>query len=147
MRPLGTVMFKRLILQAGFAAGVLLATASCAREDSASGQDIQPGAVQAHAQAHATVATEVPATPSVHVPKLGTDRELFRQALVRKFDVTRVTDHQALPDGTVLYAPSGRVAHAVVGVRNSDGTLAKHCISSEAELSALMKQPGAGVEQ
>ena len=147
MRRLGTGIWSRTILQAGLAAGVLLATAGCAREDAPFGQDIQPTAPQTGAQVQAAALPKQPATPSVETTLPVADREQFRQALTRKFDATRVTRHQASPDGMVLYSPSGRVSHAVVAVRNADGTVGKHCISSEAELSALMKQPGAGAEQ
>jgi hypothetical protein len=147
MRRLGTGIWSRTILQVGLAAGVLLVTAGCAREDAPLGQDIQPTAPQTLAQVQAAAAPTMPATPSVRTTLPVADREQFRRSLIRKFDATRVTRHQASPDGTVLYAPNGRVSHAVVAVRNADGSLGKHCISSEVELSAIMKQPGAGAEQ
>jgi hypothetical protein len=140
-------ILRRLILPAGFAAGVVLAPAGCAREDSPSEQDLSPAAPQIRTQVHGDAAPGVAPSPSVQAKQPGQDREQFRQALTRRFDAKRMLKQQVLPDGTILYAPNGRVAHAVVGVRNADGTLGKHCISSEAELSALMTEPGAGAEQ
>jgi hypothetical protein len=148
MRRLDTGIFREVILQAGLATGLLLATVGCAREDASSAQEVMPTAPQARAQLPAAAALEMPTTPSAQATRpADPDREQFRQALTRKFDATRVTRHQASPDGPILYAPNGRVAHAVVAVRNPDGTLGRHCISSVAELTALTNPSGAGAEQ
>jgi hypothetical protein len=81
----------------------------------------------------------VPKTPPV-----AQTREQLRQALASKFDATRIATQQVSPGGGVLHIPNGWVPHAMVAVRNPDGTISRRCVSSSAEATALMNQTGAG---
>jgi hypothetical protein len=108
--------------------------AGCIREDS-SGQTPSPTE-----PAPAPAAAPVPSQPAV--PQVLQDREQFRRALVRKFDASQMVTQQ-LAGGGILHVPNGHVAHAMVAVKNPDGTASRHCLSSAAEVEALMKHSGA----
>lgn len=68
------------------------------------------------------------------------ERDRFRDLLKEKFDASRVSRRQDVPGGPVFYKPNGHVAHAVVAVRNADGTISRQCISTPAEVDALMNK-------
>jgi hypothetical protein len=125
---------------------LLAANAGCAREE-ASGAAAGSGAQEPPAPVAALAVPLPPAPPApVPAPQASQDRERFRQALARRFDRSRVRTQPASPEGGVLIIPNGRVAHAMVAVRNADGTLSRHCVSSAAEAEALMSSTTAGVE-
>jgi hypothetical protein len=143
MRRMGTTGFTGTLLQLWLGVGLVLSMAGCAREDgSAQGAaSIDPSAQPLAAAAPTT--EPVPALQSFQQDSQ--DRDRFRRTLAGKFDVSQVIERQASPEGGILHVPNGRVAHAVVAVKNADGTVRGHCLSSSAEVEALMQR--SGVEQ
>jgi hypothetical protein len=126
------------MVRATLTAGLFLGS-GCAREDASSGADPQQPQAQVKSAATVTAATATPASAK--------DREHFGQVLKNKFDAGRVVKWQESPDGPVFVKPNGRAAHAVVAVKNSDGTISRHCLSSAAEVEALMNRSNQGSEQ
>jgi hypothetical protein len=141
MRRMDTTGLTGTLLQLGLGVGLVLSMAGCARED-VSGQGAAPIDPSAQPLAAAAPANE-PAPVRQSLQQDSQDRERFRRTLARKFDVSQVIERQASPGGGILHVPNGRVAHAVVAVRNADGTVRGHCLSSSAEVEALMQQSGA----
>jgi hypothetical protein len=135
MRRTKTRALTMTLLEASFAAVLMLSMAGCMREDS-------PGQAPA-ATEPASAPAAAPGAPPQPVQQALQDREQFRRALVRKFDVSQMTTEQMPGQDGILYVPNGHVAHAMVGVKNADGTVRGHCLSSAAEVEALMKQSGA----
>jgi hypothetical protein len=68
----------------------------------------------------------------------------FAESLGRKLDRSHAPTPVALPEGGILNVPNGHVAHASVLVRGPDGRLRSACVSSPAEVSALVQQMNAG---
>ena len=134
-----------VLVQALIAAGLLLGSVGCARDDAsekASPQGEMLAAVPAHtAPAASAKAMGVASAPTVSAMKL----DDFQKALERKFDRSQITK-QVLPQG-VLYIPNGFAAHAVVAVKNPDGTVSQQCISSATEARALVSQMREGAGQ
>jgi len=64
----------------------------------------------------------------------------FKQALARKFDRSRWRERPATPQGGILHKPNGQAVHAAIVVKNSDGTVTTECVSSSAEVSALVEE-------
>ncbi len=115
--------------------GLLLLVLGCTRED-LPGPAADSTAPPAAAPRLAAAAEEpVPKTPPV-----AQTREQLRQALASRFDATRIVTQQ-VPGGGVLHIPNGWAPHAMVAVRNPDGTISRRCVSSSAEAAALV---GAG---
>ena len=140
MRRFGTNTLTKAVLRGGL--GLFLSFAGCMR------QDLHDLAASATAPQTA-VARPAPATPEAvrpPTPRAAYTREQFRQALSRKLDAAQVAARQVPAGGGVLHAPNGWAAHAVVAVRNPDGTISRHCVSSSAEVTALMNQTSTGVE-
>ena len=135
MRRTKTSTLTTRLLEVGLAVGLILPMAGCMREDSP-GQAPGP-AEPAPALAAAPVASQQP------VQRLRQDREQFRRALVRKFDASQMVTQQLSAGDGILHVPNGHVAHAMVAVKNPDGTASRHCLSSAAEVEALMKHSGA----
>jgi hypothetical protein len=119
------------LLKVGLGVGLILPMAGCMPEDSL-GQAPSPTE-----PASALAASQPP------VPHALQDREQFRRTLVRKFDASQIVTQQLSVGDGVLYVPNGHVAHAMVAVKNADGTVSRHCLSSSAEVEALMKHSGA----
>jgi hypothetical protein len=71
----------------------------------------------------------------------------FAESLGRKLDRSHAPTPVALPEGGILNVPNGHVAHASVLVRGPDGRLRSACVSSPAEVSALVQQINAGAGQ
>jgi hypothetical protein len=134
MRRTKTSALTPRLLEVGLAVGLILPMAGCIREDS-SGQTPSPTE-----PAPAPAAAPVPSQPAV--PQVVQDREQFRRALVRKFDASQMVTQQLSAGDGILYVPNGHVAHAMVAVKNVDGTVSRHCLSSAAEVEALMKHSG-----
>jgi hypothetical protein len=63
----------------------------------------------------------------------------FRKDMAHRFDASRVTVHH-LPEGGDLYLPNGYAPHAMMMVKNPDGTFGKHCVSSSEEAEELANQ-------
>jgi hypothetical protein len=64
----------------------------------------------------------------------------LKQVMARKFDSAQMRTEPASPQGGILHIPNGRVAHAAILVKNPDGTVRRECVSSSAEVSALVEQ-------
>jgi hypothetical protein len=123
------------LLEVGLAVGLILPMAGCIREDS-------PGQAPSPTEpAPALAAAPVPSQQAV--PQVLQDREQFRRSLARKFDVSQMVTQQLSAGDGILHVPNGHVAHAMVAVKNADGTARRQCLSSAAEVEALMHQSGA----
>jgi hypothetical protein len=103
-----------------------------------------------HSQAlPATIApSTAAATPSPNTP--GTvSLDEFKQALLYKVDRSRLSGPKAhrlasprpaMPEGPILEMPDGQGVHATVVVKDPDGTVRTECVSSSAEVSALVEE-------
>lgn len=93
-----------------------------------------------------TVVPEHKAT-AVVTPSQPSRAELaaFAQVLARKLDPKQET-HVASPGGGTLNIPNDYVAHASVLVRGPNGELRSACVSSPAEVSALVEQAQEGAQ-
>jgi hypothetical protein len=92
-------------------------------------------------------AVTAPATPSLAPADPGRDDlAAFEQALVRKFDRSQMTT-RPLAGGGLLHVPNGHPSHAAIVIRNPDGTLKRGCVSSPAEVSALLQKMRDGAGQ
>ena len=132
----------RRLVRGSLGASLLLVLGACGqREASDKGAPAPAPAVQ-------KLAAVTPlAAPSLGpVDPVRDDVDAFEQALARKFDRSQVTD-RPLPGGGVLHIPNGHVAHAVILVRQPDGTFRRECVSSSAEVSALVKKMRDGAGQ
>jgi hypothetical protein len=129
---------KAKLLCLGVGVGLTFLAAGCAREDS-------PGQAAALADPKPPVPVAVapdPVPSAQPAEQAAQERVRFRQALARKFDPSQMLT-RALPSGDgILHVPNGHVAHAMVAVKNADGTVRGHCLSSSAEVEALMEQTG-----
>jgi len=133
--------FMDAMVRAALTAGLVFAIVGCSREDSAlakSGESEEPPKPRIQS---------APVAATTATPTSARDREHFGQVLKDKFDVGRAVKWQESPDGPIFVKPSGRVAHAVVAVKNPDGTISRHCLSSAAEVDALMNRAAKGAEQ
>jgi hypothetical protein len=82
-------------------------------------------------------------TPTAVQPLRG-NLATFAESLGRKLDRSHAPTPVALPEGGILNVPNDHVAHASVLVRGPDGRLRSACVSSPAEVSALVQQINAG---
>jgi hypothetical protein len=73
--------------------------------------------------------------------------DAFAQALVRTLDPSLMSTRPASAAGGTLHIPNGYAAHAAILVRRPDGTLRTTCVSSSAEVSALVNQIRNGAGQ
>ena len=64
----------------------------------------------------------------------------FKQALARKFDPAQMRTRPASPQGGILNIPNGRADHAAILVKDADGKVRSECVSSSAEVSALVEE-------
>ncbi len=134
---------KLTIVRWALAAGLFL-SAACTEAEG--GGVTAPNATAAttaqHRAAAAAVTTGSPSAPVVH-PDLAS----FAETLGRKLDHRRESQQSASPRGGILNIPNGHVAHASVLVRGPDGQLQSACVSSPAEVSALLQRVQARVGQ
>ena len=135
----------RTVIQWSLAASLFVA---CSRMDAT--EQIPPAAkpepsTQALA---ASPPTASPAVGSLQPAQPGPDRlDTFAQGLARTLDPSRMSTRPASAAGGTLHIPNGYAAHAAIVVRNPDGTLKTTCVSSAAEVSALVKQIRSGAGQ
>ena len=139
MRSLETLTPKRLSARRALLTGLCLLAVGCTQSEGGGPSAPTPspaGSMQERAAA---------ATPSASRP-LRDDLATFAQNLGRKLDRSRGPTSVALPEGGFLNIPNGHVAHASVMVRGPDGKLHTACVSSPAEVNALVErvQTGAG---
>ena len=71
----------------------------------------------------------------------------FAQALGRTLDRSQMISRPASAAGGILHLPNGHAAHAAVVVRGPDGRLKRDCVSSPAEVSALVHKMRDGAGQ
>jgi hypothetical protein len=101
------------------------------------------GRVESAQRKHASVQAIAPsATPASLTPVRPADDGLdeFKQALARKLDPGKWLTRPATPQGGILHIPNGQAGHAAILVKNPDGTLRRECVSSSAEVSALVEE-------
>ena len=139
MRILRTGKFGRTMARWLLAASLFLSPVTCNRIEA--GEQAAPAPAPS-AQRLAAVTT--PAAPS---QPNGDGLAAFAQAVASKFDRSHMTTRPAGPAGGILHIPNGYAAHATILVRNPDGTLRSACVSSPAEVSALVKQVRNGADQ
>jgi hypothetical protein len=128
----------RLLGQALFLAGAL--TAGCRQSDE---PQTPASRVESAAQKQALAAP----TPASKSPRSITPTEPandgldeLKQALARRFDRAQMLTQPVSPQGGIHYIPNGLAEHATVLVKYPDGTVRKECVSSSAEVSALVEQ-------
>jgi hypothetical protein len=92
---------------------------------------------QAQSAARAPEAAATSLSPSTPADD-GLDE--FKQALARKLDRSRWRERRASPQGGILHKPDGQAVHATILVKNPDGTVRRECVSSTAEVSALVEE-------
>jgi hypothetical protein len=73
--------------------------------------------------------------------------DAFAQALARTLDPSQMSTRPVSAEGGTLHIPNGYAAHAAILVRRPDGTLKTTCVSSSAEVSALVNQIRNGASQ
>jgi hypothetical protein len=140
MRRFGTSTLTKAILRSGL--GLFLSIVGCTRQDLPD-PTASAAAPQVAVPGPAAAAPEPVRPPN---PRVVYTREQFRQALSRKLDVAQVATQQVSAGDGVLHVPNGWATHAMVAVRNPDGTISRHCVSSSAEVTALMNRTSSGVE-
>lgn len=124
-----------------FVAGFLLSLLGCAQTED--GTQLAPVSAPAVAPTIRSLTAATGPGPSVSHPGAG-DLAGFAAALERKLDHGRESSRAASPGGGILNIPNGHVAHASVLVRGPDGKLHSACVSSPAEVSALLRRVAAG---
>ncbi len=132
----------RVLWQSSLLAGLLALPIGCGQTDSSEHHAPaarRESAAQKPAPSKATASSTPAPTldPTRPVPD-GLDD--LKQVLARKFDPAQMITRPASPQGGVLHIPNGWVAHAAVVVKNPDGTVRRACVSSNAEVSALVEQ-------
>ena len=121
-----------------WAASLFLAPAACSR--------IEAGDQPAPTPDHAPTAQRLAAAPPSLTTAAPERLAAFQQALAHRLDRSRMTTRPASAQGGVINIPNGYAAHASVLVRQPDGTLRAACVSSPAEVAALVKQVRNGAE-
>jgi len=91
--------------------------------------------------------TESAPTESAPTESANDGLDGFAQALVRTLDRSQMITRPASDAGGILHIPNGRAAHAAVLVRGPDGRLRRECVSSPAEVSALVQKMRDGAGQ
>lgn len=123
-------------------ASMLLALGACSQREAN-----DEGAQAPAPAAQRLAAVTPPAAPSLApVDPVRGDLGAFEQALVDKLDRSQMTT-RPLSGGGVLHIPNGHASHAAILVRHPDGTLRRECVSSSAEVSALVQKMRDGVGQ
>jgi hypothetical protein len=149
MRFLRAGNWARIFGQSSLLAGLLALPAGCGQIDT---NEPNPSIAESSPRAlpAATAASVAPLNPTQPgQPGQPEDDGLddLKQVLARKFDPAQMLTRPASPQGGILHVPNGRVAHAVILVKNSDGTVRRECVSSSAEVSALVQQVRKGGSQ
>lgn len=112
--------------------GALVSVLGCAGDGTPTAPvSASPTPRQPSASAHAALS----ATPTQPTDEM----QAFEQGLVQRFDRSRVKE-QELPGGAVLEIPNGFAGHAAVLVKGPDGKLRRECVSSAAEVTAVVKR-------
>jgi len=142
MRRLQAGEYPRRLIRWSLSASLLLV--ACSRPE-AGDQNAAAPAPEPAAQKLAAVTAPTP--PSLTPADPGLDGLVtFEQALARKFDRSQMTT-RPLVGGGFLHVPNGHAAHAAILVRNPDGTFKRECVSSSAEVSALVQKMRDGAGQ
>ena len=151
MRFLRARSCGRILGQASLLAGLIVLPVGCGRSDTS---DSHVPMVRAESAALALPATTAPSAASASLNQaqpgpVGVSDGLdeLKQVMARKFDPAQMLTEPASPQGGILHIPNGRVAHAAILVKNPDGTVRRECVSSSAEVSALVEQVRKGAGQ
>ncbi len=106
-----------------------------------SGESAQGQALSATVASSTAAPSASPGTPGK------ADLDEFKQALLHKVDRTRWRGGSAprpasepAPGEGILHMPDGQGVHAAILVKNADGTVRRECVSSAAEVSALVEE-------
>jgi hypothetical protein len=124
------------------AAGLLLAFDACVRDEAS---DKEPSPAVLASTGPAPIAAVKTATATPVQPASRQSLEDFQKTLERRFDRRQIVKHES-SEG-VLYIPNGFAAHAVVAVKNPDGTVSQQCLSSAVEARAVANQIREGAGQ
>jgi hypothetical protein len=118
----------RRMVRAGLVAGLSMASLGC-------DANVDPSA--------GSVPTEKEAATraSSSMMQVGANDNLdrFERSLQRRFDRSQVIARE-LPGGGVLHVPNGHADHLAILVKGSDGKLRRECVSSSAEVAAVVKR-------
>jgi hypothetical protein len=136
-------MSRRLTARWALLAGLFLLAVGCTQSEGGNPSAPTPPSAPTLPDRAAQAAA---APPSATQPVRG-DLTAFAETLGRKLDRSRAPTSVALPEGGILNRPNGHVAHASVLVRGPDGKLRSACVSSPAEVNALVQQLNAGAGQ
>ena len=144
MRILQAGNLGRTMARWSLVAGLFLSSLACTRDAGDQGAPAPNPAPSAQNLA----AAAPPAAPSLHPSQPGRDGlAVFEQALAHTLDPSRKSTRPVSSGDGVLHIPNGYAAHASVLVRQADGTLRGACVSSGAEVSALVKEIRNGAGQ
>ncbi|HEX7507420.1 MAG TPA: hypothetical protein VF550_11655 [Polyangia bacterium] len=143
MRFLRAVNWARNFWQSSLLAGLLALPAGCDRTEPS---EPHPSSAESTARAQPAAPAASAASLSLNPTQPGQPDGLddLKQVLARKFDPAQMLTRPASPQGGILHIPNGWVAHAAILVKNSDGTVRRECVSSSAEVSALVEQVRGG---
>ncbi len=138
----------RTMARWSLAASLFLAPVTCTRIEAGEQSSPAPNHERpAQELAAATAPTPLPAAGAKPLQAGQDGLDAFAQALAHTLDPSRISTRPALPEGGTLHIPNGYAAHAAILVRQPDGTLRTTCVSSAAEVSALVKQMRNGADQ
>ena len=142
MRPLQAGEYPRRLIRWSLSASLLLV--ACSRPEAGDQGAAAPTPAPA-AQKLAAVTAQAALSLTPVDPVRG-ELDAFAQALVGKLDRSQMST-RPLPGGGILHMPNGHAAHAAILVRNPDGTFKRECVSSSAEVSALVQKMRDGAGQ
>jgi hypothetical protein len=126
------------------AAGLFLSSLACTRD---AGDQGAPTPNPAPSTPGLAAAPPL-AAPSLEPSQPGRDGlAVFEQTLARTLDPSRKSTRPVSSGDGVLHIPNGYAAHASILVRQPDGTLRSACVSSTAEVSALVNEIRNGAGQ
>lgn len=145
MRLLRTGTYTWTMVRWALAASFVLAPLGCSRIEAS---DQGSPALSPERAVQGLAAVSQPAVGAQQPLQPGDDGlDAFAQKLAHTLDPSRISDRPASAGGGILHSPNGYAAHAAVLVRRPDGTLRTACVSSAAEVSALVNQIRNGAGQ
>ncbi len=145
MRLLRVKKYTRTMLACLPAASLFLACSRIEPTDQSPPAPLRERAAQGPAAAAPQTAS--PAVGPLQLQPGQDGLDAFAQALARTLDPSRMSTRPASAQGGTLHIPNGYAAHAAILERRPDGTLRTSCISSAAEVSALVNQMRNGAGQ
>jgi len=128
MQLLAVSRFARRLVRAGMVAGSFVAIVGC-------NANVDPSSASAPTEEEAATHTSY----STVAVRPNDNLAGFEQSLQRRFDRSRVLVRE-LPGGGVLHVPNGHADHVAILVKGPDGKLRRECVSSSAEVAAVVKR-------